>query len=567
MSLRFICLGQKYNIHLQVSVKMLYANNSRYFPLARFYARKPVRDPPLRTNLPVTQREFDYPSDATLMSTTDTRSYVQYANPAFLHVAGLSHGEIVGQAHNIVRHPDMPPAAFADLWATVKAGHSWTGFVKNRRSDGDHYWVRANVTPVIRDGQLKGYMSVRIKPTPAEISSAEKLYKDMREGRAKGLRLHHGLLLRTGLMAWTNVFKLASTATRIRVGVAIAPLATLAAIWSASSLGLANLQAEFASLVATITGLISYVMLQRQFVSPLGQIAKQVQLVAAGAQTDNVHFNRLDDIGRIMRCVNQAGLNLKALVDDVGAQVGGLKSASAEIANGNGDLSMRTEQSASNLEETAAAMEELTATVKQNAETARQASQLADNASSAAVRGGEQVAEVVKTMDEITRSSKKIADIISVIDGIAFQTNILALNAAVEAARAGEQGRGFAVVAGEVRSLAQRSAEAAKEIKSLITASVERVEAGGALVAEAGASVSDIVNQVRRVTDLISEITSASHEQAEGVAQVGEAVAQLDQATQQNAALVEESTAAVDGLRQQAERLSEALAVYRSQMA
>ncbi len=215
--------------------KILYANNSRYFPLARFYARKPVRDPPLRTNLPVTQREFDYPSDATLMSTTDTRSYVQYANPAFLHVAGLSHGEIVGQAHNIVRHPDMPPAAFADLWATVKAGHSWTGFVKNRRSDGDHYWVRANVTPVIRDGQLKGYMSVRIKPTPAEISSAEKLYKDMREVSSQGLRLHHGLLLRTGLMAWTNVFKLASTATRIRVGVAIAPLAILAAIWSASS--------------------------------------------------------------------------------------------------------------------------------------------------------------------------------------------------------------------------------------------------------------------------------------------------------------------------------------------
>ncbi len=518
----------------------------------------------MRMNLPVTQKEFDYDAGATLMSTTDTQSYVQYANPAFLHVAGLTHDEIMGQPHNIVRHPDMPPAAFADLWATVKAGYAWTGFVKNRRTDGDHYWVRANVTPMVRGGQVKGYMSVRIKPSRAEIEFAEKLYRDMREGRAKGIKLHHGLLLRTGAMAWTNALQLMSTGARARIGALLTPVATLAALFLAAPLGLGDFQLELTAAAAVVTGLLSNAWLQAQIAKPMATIAKQSQLVASGNQTENVHFNRVDDIGRTMRAINQAGLNLKALVDDVGAQVGGVSTASEQIAQGNNDLSARTEQSASSLEETAASMEQLTVTVKQNADTARQASQLASGASDAAARGGQMVGQVVTTMQDITNSSKKIADIISVIDGIAFQTNILALNAAVEAARAGEQGRGFAVVAGEVRNLAQRSAAAAKEIKDLITASVERVETGSQLVAQAGDSVSDIVNQVKRVNDLINEITSASNEQAEGVAQVGEAVAQLDQATQQNAALVEESAAAAESLKVQAARLAEALDVYKT---
>jgi methyl-accepting chemotaxis protein len=247
----------------------------------------------------------------------------------------------------------------------------------------------------------------------------------------------------------------------------------------------------------------------------------------------------------------------------VRASAGSVTTASDEIASGNHDLSSRTEQAASSLQQTASAMEQLTATVRNSAESARQANQLAASAAEVAERGGSVVSQVVSTMDEINASSKKIADIIGVIDGIAFQTNILALNAAVEAARAGEQGRGFAVVASEVRSLAQRSAEAAKEIKGLIGASVERVEAGSKLVADAGQTMGEIVGSVKRVSDVIGEITVASGEQSDGIGQVNTAVTQLDQMTQQNAALVEESTAAAESLRNQAQKLAQALAGFR----
>jgi methyl-accepting chemotaxis protein len=261
---------------------------------------------------------------------------------------------------------------------------------------------------------------------------------------------------------------------------------------------------------------------------------------------------------------------MKAMRDSLVAVVGGVRASAqqvatsaAEIDRGNQDLSGRTESQASALEETAASMEELGSTVRQNADNARQANQLAQNASAVAVRGGEVVAQVVDTMKGINDSSRKIADIISVIDGIAFQTNILALNAAVEAARAGEQGRGFAVVASEVRSLAGRSAEAAREIKTLISASVERVEQGSALVDQAGATMNEVVASIRRVTDIMGEISSASMEQSQGVAQVGEAVSNMDQTTQQNAALVEEMAAAASSLKDQAQELVQAVAVFK----
>jgi methyl-accepting chemotaxis protein len=258
---------------------------------------------------------------------------------------------------------------------------------------------------------------------------------------------------------------------------------------------------------------------------------------------------------------------LVQVVGQVRSSSESIATSSAQIASGNQDLSQRTEQQSSNLQQTAAAMEQLTTTVKQNSDTARQANQLATSASAAAVAGGEVVGQVVATMEEIATSSRKIADIIGVIDGIAFQTNILALNAAVEAARAGEQGRGFAVVAAEVRSLAQRSAGAAKEIKNLISASVDKVEVGTQLVDNAGKSMDNIVAQVKRVTDLIAEISAASTEQTQGIGQVGDAVAQLDQTTQQNAALVEQSAAAAESMRQQAATLAQAMAGFKLQLA
>ncbi|BEU94618.1 MCP four helix bundle domain-containing protein [Acidovorax sp. DW039] len=288
-----------------------------------------------------------------------------------------------------------------------------------------------------------------------------------------------------------------------------------------------------------------------------------VNAVAQGDLTHPIPDQGRDEVGLLLQALAAMQTSLTNVVATVRSGADGVATASSEIAQGNTDLSSRTEEQASALEETAASMEQLASTVKQNADSARQANQLAVNASHVAEQGGSVVGEVVNTMKGINASSNKIADIISVIDGIAFQTNILALNAAVEAARAGEQGRGFAVVAGEVRSLAQRSAEAAKEIKSLITASVEQVEQGSLLVDKAGTTMTEVVSAIKRVSDLIAEVSAASHEQSQGVAQVGEAVAQMDQVTQQNAALVEESAAAANSLSAQAQQLQQAVAVFK----
>ncbi|MDP2369279.1 methyl-accepting chemotaxis protein [Rhodoferax sp.] len=308
--------------------------------------------------------------------------------------------------------------------------------------------------------------------------------------------------------------------------------------------------------------LVADVVIESQLTTPLKSLLAAAARVASGDMGDEIELNRCDEIGMIARSINQAGLNLRSLASDVQEQATGVRVASSEIAAASNDLANRTEQSASSLEETAAAMEQQTASVRQNSDTAQQASVVVRSATEVAVRGGQAVNDVVATMGQISAASRRIADIIGVIDGIAFQTNILALNAAVEAARAGEQGRGFAVVASEVRTLAGRSAAAAKEIKGLIDDSVMTVERGSRLVSDAGATMSEVVSQVRKVHDMIVEITSASKEQSVGIAQVGQAVAQLDQSTQQNAAMVEQSSAAAGTLSDQAQRLLDAIQVF-----
>jgi methyl-accepting chemotaxis protein len=306
-----------------------------------------------------------------------------------------------------------------------------------------------------------------------------------------------------------------------------------------------------------------YVLIRKYIVAPIAQVSQAAETLASGDLTARLDESRRDEIGHLMRAMNRIGQGLTGVVQVVRQNSESVAATSSEIAMGNQNLSSRTESQASALEQTAASMEQLGATVKLNAEHAHTASDLAVTASQVATRGGEVVSEVVETMRGINDSSRRIADIIGVIDGIAFQTNILALNAAVEAARAGEQGRGFAVVAGEVRSLAQRSAEAAKEIKSLISDSVERVERGSGLVDQAGRTMQEVVEAIRRVSSVVTEISTASREQSAGVAQVGEAVTQMDQSTQQNAALVEEMAAAASSLRQQADVLVEAVSVFQ----
>ena len=315
--------------------------------------------------------------------------------------------------------------------------------------------------------------------------------------------------------------------------------------------------------VALILAILMSIYLIRSITRPVDQAVNAVERFAEGDLTVTLNLDGNDEMAQLLRALSTMKDNLAKLVSNVRSGSESVATASAQIAQGNQDLSSRTEEQASALEETAASMEELSSTVKQNADNAKQATQLALSASTVAIKGGEVVSQVVTTMKGINDSSKKIADIISVIDGIAFQTNILALNAAVEAARAGEQGRGFAVVATEVRSLAGRSADAAKEIKGLITASVERVEQGTILVDQAGHTMTEVVSSIKRVTDIMGEISAASAEQSAGVAQVGEAITQMDQATQQNAALVEESAAAAESLKGQAQQLVGAVAVFK----
>ena len=863
----------------------------------------------MKINMPVTQKEIELIDTSSIVSKTDLKGHITYINRDFMEISGFVESELIGKNHNIIRHPDMPPEAFADLWNTVKAGKPWNGMVKNRCKNGDHYWVEANVAPLREKGEVTGYMSVRSKATRQQIDEAEALYKDLRAGKVikEGLfaklsryiadapiMLKVGILIALpilSLLVWfnneplTKLFEIATVgaiaaiaslfalrkyvvspikratdaanaiadgdfsfrictkgndeagrmmqaikAMQIRIGFEVSNNKKIAdegirlqtaldnstsaftfgdsdnklqyinstakAIWQEMAAEISKVHAHFKidSMIGNNIGqyfenaneraifaeklnaprTLELSMYGRHFklnvvpvynpqgeylgrmtqwndrtaevlaekevsrlvdeavagnlservdtlklpegfvkdtgvginkildavIGPLNVAAKYVEEISNGnipgkiTDTYNGDFNTVknnlnqcidavnalvtdanllaqaavegrlstradaskhhgdfrkivegvnntldsvigplnvaanhverisqgdiperitdhyngdfntikDNLNTCIDAVNKLVLDTNMLSEaaadgrvtvraDASAHQGDFRkvvegvnatletivapilivkeaaetinTAAGEISSGNNDLSSRTEQQASSLEETAASMEELASTVKQNAENAKQANQLAMAASGVAIKGGDVVGQVVMTMANINESARKIEDIISVIDGIAFQTNILALNAAVEAARAGEQGRGFAVVAGEVRNLAQRSASAAKEIKELITDSVSKTTEGTAQVENAGKTMEEIVTSVKRVSDIIAEIAAASNEQSTGIDQVNQAVTSMDEVTQQNAALVEEAAAAAESLVEQANQLNEAMSVFK----
>ncbi|KQQ30960.1 chemotaxis protein [Duganella sp. Leaf126] len=523
----------------------------------------------MRNNQPVSHREVDVLDDQAIVSKTDLQGNIVYVNPYFEQISGYTAEELIGAPQNIVRHPDMPAAAFADLWASIKSGTPWTGIVKNRCKNGDHYWVRANVTPIREHGKTIGYMSVRVKPERRQVAEAEQAYQALREGGSGSgsgsrIRIRNGQLIRSGLVHLLARLSHVSLAMRIWLATSVVNLLLLG-VCVAALLGSEG--HRYAIFGATFVGLLINVFLwytlRVSMLVPLKQALDGARSIAAGDLTASFDTDATDEVGQLLRALQQMNSNLIATIRDVRINVETMAVATRQIAAGNADLSGRTEAQAASLEETASSVEQFSATVKQNADNSAQANALAVSASEVAVQGGEIVSDVIATMDEINTASRKIVDIIGLIEGIAFQTNILALNAAVEAARAGEQGRGFAVVAGEVRNLAQRSATAAKDIKHLIDVSVGKVSAGMVQVDRAGATMQQVVTAVQQVTAIMRDISVASHEQSIGVDQVNSAIAHMDQVTQQNAALVEEAAAATASLAVEAGSLTQAVSLFK----
>ena len=513
----------------------------------------------MRTNLPVTGIEYILQDGQSIVSKTDTKGRITYVNPAFIEVSGFEAEELIGKAHNVVRHPDMPLEAFADLWQTLQAGLPWTGMVKNRRKNGDFYWVVANVVPIKERGSTVGYMSVRTRPEREQVKAAEALYRSLRTGEAKGIAIRRGQPARTGWRGHIAAMRHLPLGRRLALllGTQSALLAVLAAAVDGTPWRV------LAGAGALLT-LLAWRELQFAVVRPLRQAEDAVYALAGGDLSYNPPAGRDDEVGRLLLALRQLKVNLTAIVGDVRANVASIEAASQGIAAGNQDLARRTESQAASLEQTAASLAQVAAAAGSNTDSAVRADGLVGAASSVADRGGAAVQEVGATMSQISGSATRIVDIIGLIDGIAFQTNILALNAAVEAARAGEQGRGFAVVAGEVRSLAQRSASAAREIKLLIEDSVDKVGQGNALVGTAGQTMREVVASVQDASRIMHGITLASREQHEGIAQVDAAMRALDGITRENAALVEEAAAASSNVAEQARHLSQALAVFKT---
>lgn len=517
----------------------------------------------MRNNTPITNVEYILADTQTVVSKTDLSGNITYVNQDFIDISGYSAEELIGSPQNIVRHPDMPVEAFEDLWRTIQAGKAWTGMVKNRCKNGDYYWVEASAAPLLENGKIVGYTSVRVKPSREQVAAADRAYREIRNS-SKKIKVREGAVVTCSFVDRFDLLTMLTIRSKIIISSGLLTLLFFANLLITASPDPHNPGwSNAVSCLGIVAGLLFGMVQYRAAVLPLERVRRDIEQMSAGDLTGRIVTHGIDELAQLVQSLRVLQTNVKLLVGQIKESTDAVNIGAAAIATGNADLSTRTEAQASSLEETASSMEELTSTVKQNADNAHEANRLVASASDTARKGGQAVGQVVGTMASIRDSSRKIVDIIGVIDGIAFQTNLLALNAAVEAARAGEQGRGFAVVAAEVRNLAHRSANAAKEIKSLIGDSVEKVEAGTPLVDDAGKTMDEIVDSVKQVARYMHDITSASQEQSQGIEQVNQAIAQMDQVTQQNSALVEQAATSAESMRRQATRLAQAVNSFK----
>ncbi len=518
----------------------------------------------MRRNVYVTQREYPLSEGETLLSVTDLKGRIVYANDAFIRVSGFEAAELYGKAHSIVRHPDMPAAAFADMWSTIQRGLPWSALVKNRRKNGDHYWVRANASPIRHAGAVVGYLSVRTRPEPCEVQQHAALYEQINAG-VRSLGLHRGFPVGRGAVgALQRWWRFRPLAWRVQAVVAGLWLLGSAGLWSSALQASAVPPAQVwpAWLIWSLACVAAGQWLRRRLLMPLAALRGQAQAVASGQQTDARFLQRTDEIGAIGSAVRQTGLNLVSLVGDIQGKSDQVRRCALAVQQGSTELSDRTEAAAASLEQSAQAMQALASAIERSSAQAGEAAARARHGVDMAGQSSRMVVQLDQGMRGVAQTSDQVGQISSLIDGIAFQTNLLALNAAVEAARAGEHGKGFAVVADEVRGLSQRSAHAARQIKALIEASQQQVAQSCAMAREVGEAMLAVQADMREQLVLAEGMQAASQAQAGGVQQVQAAVQQLEQMTQHNAALARDTIGHAQLLAGQAQALEAAASVF-----
>lgn len=514
----------------------------------------------MRVNMPVNDYEYVLGPDEQIVSRTDLRSHIVYVNDAFCRASAYSRDELLGEPQNIVRHPDMPQQAFADLWSTIQDGRPWTGIIKNRRKDGGFYWVRANVTPLLEHGRMTGFMSVRSRPEREEIRAAEALYAALGDGAS--VQMHGGSVRPVGLRGVWQRLLAQPFARKLAVATLLPAMLFLALALLVHMPGWSTPLSTALALLGGAFSLGAGIWLQQRLVAPLQQANAVADRLVGGDLRQSLPEQGEPELASLLQQINQLKSNLLGVLRDVHVRALNVDTGVHEIALGNSDLAQRTQRQANNVETTASSMQQLASTAQNNARGAREASDLMQRASGVAGDGGRAMAAVKSSMDAMTGSTQQMSSIIALIDSIAFQTNMLALNAAVEAARAGEQGRGFAVVASEVGNLARRSKEAAGEIRTLIDSSLRHTEEGGRQVEAASGVIDRVVSTVTQVTSLMHEIAQASDEQGRGVAQVSQAMLDMDRSTQDNAALVEQLAATAQSLERQTRQVQDAMAMF-----
>jgi len=498
----------------------------------------------VRLNLPVTNIERHLKHGEYIVSKTDLKGRIAYVNGPFMEISGFSEEELLGQSHNIVRHPDMPSEAYADLWNTLRSGKPWQGIVKNRCKNGDHYWVEANANPIWENGRIIGYMSLRSKATRAQIETAERFYRQFRDGTARGVKIKGGAVVQKGLLGW--ITSLGNLSIKSRMLIACALL--VAIIFGLTFEAERNIRIGLVGTGLMITVFIWW-MLVYKILRPLNEAVRDCQMVASGDLRLQAVDNWHNEIGHLSHAIYTMSGNVASIVSDVRNNAIVLSTSSAQVEATAHSLSQATSEQAASVEETSSSVEQMSASINENSENAKVTDRIAAKAASQAMEGGDAVKQTVAAM-------KQIAGKISIVDDIAYQTNLLALNAAIEAARAGEYGKGFAVVAAEVRKLAERSQLAAHEIGELAGNSVSQAELTGKLL-------DSMVPAINKTSELVQQIATSSQEQSEGVSQVNTTMNQLSMITQQNAASSEELAATAENMSEQAVRLQKMMAFFK----